>query len=67
MLVYPAESYVVDLDADGFARGVDCDDNNPAATPAAVERAGDGVDNDCDPTTPDDGAGSVAASSGRAR
>lgn len=64
MLVYPVDSKVVDLDGDGFAWGIDCDDRNPAATPGAVEAAGDGVDNDCDPSTPD--GDSVAVASGGA-
>lgn len=67
MLVYPADSAVVDLDGDGFAWGIDCDDNNPAATPGAVEVADDGVDNDCDPLTPDGKASAFAVAAGPAR
>ncbi|MCA9537952.1 MAG: sulfatase-like hydrolase/transferase [Myxococcales bacterium] len=40
-----------DTDADGFARvlgGGDCDDENPAIHPGAVDVPGDGVDQDCD-------------------
>ena len=37
----------VDVDADGFASDIDCDDTNPAINPAAAELC-DGVDNDCD-------------------
>ncbi|MEW5847490.1 MAG: putative metal-binding motif-containing protein [Myxococcota bacterium] len=40
-----------DLDGDGFrsvaCQGFDCDDNNAAVNPAALEVCGDGVDNDC--------------------
>ena len=39
----------VDLDADndGVQRPTDCDDNNPAAFPGAVDVPNDGVDQDC--------------------
>jgi hypothetical protein len=37
----------VDADADGSPSGEDCDDNDPARHPFAVE-ACDGIDNDCD-------------------
>jgi len=36
----------VDADSDGYAAS-DCDDDDPAVNPAAVERC-DGIDNDCD-------------------
>lgn len=42
---------LVDLDGDGSSPlfgGGDCDDANPQAHPGAQERAGDGVDSDCD-------------------
>jgi len=53
---------VADGDGDGYtypqAYGTpdamaDCDDNNPTVFPGAVEIQGDGIDNDCDPTTSD--------------
>jgi hypothetical protein len=45
-----------DADADGWeaCRG-DCDDADPAVTPIAEEVCGDGLDNDCDPETSEDG------------
>lgn len=36
-----------DLDGDGYAAPADCDDQNPAVHPWAIERC-DGIDNDCD-------------------
>lgn len=51
-----------DLDGDGWTRcdGDCCDDPSTCASPASVnpgafEVAGNGVDDDCDPTTPDTG------------
>jgi len=38
----------VDVDRDGYAASVDCDDNNPAVNPGAAEVCDDGIDNDCD-------------------
>lgn len=38
----------VDADGDGFPDFIDCDDNDPAINPAAVEIIGDGIDNNCD-------------------
>jgi hypothetical protein len=39
-----------------LAAGVDCDDANSAARPTATEACGDGVDNDCDGQTDEEGA-----------
>lgn len=36
-----------DSDDDGYAEGVDCDDSNRAVHPGAVERCGNGQDDDC--------------------
>ncbi len=38
----------VDNDGDGFKSRVDCNDNNPAIYPGAVELCSDNVDNNCD-------------------
>ena len=43
-----------DVDGDGFQQHVDCDDEEPTTYPGALELL-DGVDNDCDPATPDGG------------
>ena len=31
----------------------DCNDRNPSINPGAIERGYDGIDNDCNPDTPD--------------
>jgi hypothetical protein len=43
----------LDTDGDGFAGGAfaDCDDGNPAVNPAMTEVWGNGIDDDCDPST----------------
>ncbi|MBX2799994.1 MAG: putative metal-binding motif-containing protein [Myxococcales bacterium] len=46
-----------DVDADGFAAADDCDDNDAGVHPGADEVLCDGVDNDCNPSTPDVGDG----------
>ena len=38
----------LDLDHDGWAADVDCDDGNPLVNPGAIEVCMDGTDNDCD-------------------
>ena len=37
-----------DCDGDGFAPPDDCDEDDDAVNPDAVETCGDGVDDDCD-------------------
>lgn len=37
----------LDADGDGYAAGIDCDDNNPAVYPGAPETKHDGIDQDC--------------------
>ena len=38
----------IDLDADGYGAGVDCDDSDPLVNPGATDLVGDGIDNNCD-------------------
>ena len=48
-------SMVVDVDGDGYTNcNGDCNDNNPAINPGALEITCDGIDNDCNPLTVDD-------------
>ena len=39
---------IIDVDADGYDSGVDCDDDDPAVHPGADETVGDDVDSNCD-------------------
>lgn len=39
---------ITDADGDGATSDVDCDDNNAAINPSAVEVCDDTLDNDCD-------------------
>ena len=41
-------SLTVDLDNDGFDSNDDCDDNDAAVNPGAMEECDDKIDNDCD-------------------
>lgn len=43
----------VDLDGDGAFSTRDCNDLNASVSPFLPEILGDGIDNDCDPSTPD--------------
>jgi hypothetical protein len=52
---------LVDADGDGWVAaanecvpGGDCDDNNPLVNPGATEILNNGIDDDCNPDTPDD-------------
>ncbi len=53
----------MDRDLDGYSTVLDCDDDDPAVNPGAAEIPYNGVDDDCDPGTPDqdlDGDGWIA-------
>ena len=43
----------VDVDGDGYPTPIDCDDMNPDVHPGQIEIPGNGIDDDCNPATPD--------------
>jgi len=43
----------VDADGDGYSSGCDCDETNPDVNPGQTEIPGNGLDDDCDPSTGD--------------
>lgn len=47
----PGGTGPVDADGDGYTTEEDCDDTDAAVHPGATEVPGDGIDNDCDPST----------------
>ncbi len=48
------EPVETDADGDGYGESTDCDDENPAVSPGAQEIPYNGLDDDCDTSTPDD-------------
>ncbi len=44
---------VIDVDGDGYDATVDCDDTNPNVNPGMSEIPENGIDDDCNPATPD--------------
>ncbi len=52
-----------DADGDGWNANVDCDDQDPDVNPGAVDVL-NGIDDDCDPSTPDGGEPPTLASNG---
>ncbi|MFK7813672.1 MAG: Ig-like domain-containing protein [Maribacter sp.] len=53
LIITTGSGDLVDMDGDGFFNNVDCDDNNPAVNPLAIEVC-DGIDNNCDGLVDDD-------------
>ncbi|MBI2889406.1 MAG: metallophosphoesterase [Nitrospirae bacterium] len=49
--------YGTDADLDGSSVSCDCNDTNPYVSPNHLEITGNGVDDDCNPNTPDEGGG----------
>jgi alpha-tubulin suppressor-like RCC1 family protein len=51
-----------DTDGDGWTATPDCDDSDPEVHPSSTERLGNGIDDDCDPSTPDAPPGGLVGS-----
>ena len=60
LAAHTAHGDAVDMDGDGYfnaqngCTAIDCNDGNPNENPGQQEIPYDGIDNDCDPATPDD-------------
>src|SRR5262245_7500849 len=52
----------VDSDQDGWTKTTDCDETDPSVHPSAIELLGNGVDDDCDASTPDAPPGGLTGS-----
>jgi hypothetical protein len=51
-----ANDYSSDADGDGYISNVDCDDHKSAVNPGAIEAINNGIDDDCNPSTPSNSA-----------
>lgn len=51
-----------DADSDGWTATTDCDESIPSVHPTAEELLGNGIDDDCDPATPDAPPGGLTGS-----
>ena len=52
-ITLPVIETPIDNDGDGYFSNLDCNDINPAVNPGVKEILGNGIDDDCNPATPD--------------